>query len=124
MGKLLAAIDRHPASVYSSQWEQCRRSSTQAGFAKGMEAQAACSTRSHTTATSRMQLEQLTRRPTGAPALRVNEALARRSLRTPKGTLPTQGIPQKENDSLAFLVLLEITLATLQLREDNAGVNL
>merc|ERR1711971_518778 len=124
MGKLLAAIDRHPASVYSSQWEQCRRSSTQAGFAKGMEAQAACSTRSHTTATSRMQLEQLTRRPTGAPALRVNEALARRSLRTPKGNLPTQGIPQKENAYLASLVLPEILMpATLQLREDN-GVNL
>ena len=65
---------------------------------------------------------QLTRRPTGAPVLRVNEALARRSLRTPKGTRPTQGIPQKENDS-PVTALPEMPLATLQLREDN-GVNL
>ena len=65
------------------------------------------------------------RQLTGARALRVkNEALARPPLRTLKGTLPTQGIPQKEkNVSLATTLLPEMLLATRPLREDN-GVKL
>ena len=63
------------------------------------------------------------RPPTGAPALRVNEALARPSLRTPKGTLPTQGIPQKEENVSPDSSLPGTLPATRQLREDN-GVNL